>query len=71
MTCSYEPDGLGIKFGWGRDSPQLSRPARGPFQFPVKWVPGMLPKTCEIKCRIAMAKAAFNKNRTLFTSTSL
>jgi len=26
--------------------------------------------TCEIKCRIAMAKAAFNKKRTLFTSTS-
>jgi len=25
--------------------------------------------TCEIKCRIAMAKAAFNKRRTLFTST--
>jgi len=25
--------------------------------------------TCEIKCRIAMAKAAFNKNRTLLTST--
>jgi hypothetical protein len=25
--------------------------------------------TCEIKCRIAMAKAALNKNRTLFTST--
>ena len=25
--------------------------------------------TCEIKCRIAMAKAAFNKNRALFTST--
>jgi hypothetical protein len=24
--------------------------------------------TCEIKCRIAMAKAAFNKKRTLFTS---
>jgi len=24
---------------------------------------------CEIKCRIAMAKAAFNKERTLFTST--
>jgi hypothetical protein len=24
---------------------------------------------CEIKCRIAMAKAAFNKKRTLFTST--
>jgi hypothetical protein len=25
--------------------------------------------TCEIKCRIAMLKAAFNKKRTLFTST--
>ena len=25
--------------------------------------------TCENKCRIAMAKAAFNKKRTLFTST--
>jgi hypothetical protein len=25
--------------------------------------------TCEIKCRIAMAKAAFNKNRIPFTST--
>jgi len=25
--------------------------------------------TCEIKCRIAMTKAAFNKKRTLFTST--
>jgi len=24
--------------------------------------------TCEIKCRIAIAKAAFNKKRTLFTS---
>ena len=25
--------------------------------------------TCEIKCRIAMAKVAFNKKRALFTST--
>jgi hypothetical protein len=25
--------------------------------------------TCEIKCRIAMAKAAFNKKRTLFSTT--
>jgi len=25
--------------------------------------------TCEIKCKIAMAKAAFNKKRALFTST--
>jgi hypothetical protein len=26
-------------------------------------------RTCEIKCRIAMAKAAFNKKRALLTST--
>jgi hypothetical protein len=26
-------------------------------------------KTCEITCRIAIAKATFNKKRTLFTST--
>ena len=26
-------------------------------------------RTCEIKCRIAMAKAAFNKKRAVFTST--
>ena len=25
-------------------------------------------RTCEIKCRIAMAKTAFNKKRTVFTS---
>jgi hypothetical protein len=26
-------------------------------------------RICEIKCRIAVAQAAFNKNRALFTST--
>jgi hypothetical protein len=26
-------------------------------------------RTCEIKCKNAMAKAAFNKKRTLFTNT--
>jgi len=25
--------------------------------------------TCEVKCRIAMAKSAFNKKKALFTST--
>jgi hypothetical protein len=29
----------------------------------------IIDKTCKIKCRIAMAKAAFNKKRTFFTST--
>ena len=32
----------------------------------LKWY---LKETCEIKCRTAMAKAAFNKKRALFTST--
>jgi hypothetical protein len=27
--------------------------------------------TCEIKCRIAMAKAAFNKKRALFTGVGI
>jgi len=39
----------------------------------VKYLGGILTNdgrcTCEIKCGIAMAKAAFNKKRALFTST--
>jgi hypothetical protein len=34
-----------------------------------RFFPILIKCTCEIKCRIAMAKAAFNKKRTLFTST--
>ena len=29
-----------IESRWGRDFPQLSRPALGPNQSPVQWVPG-------------------------------
>jgi hypothetical protein len=40
---------------------------------PFKYLVGILTNdgrcTCEIICRIAMAKAAFNKKRALFTST--
>ena len=48
------------KIVWSHPSTQLSL---GYTQFLYKYI-----RYCEIKSRIAMAKAAFNKKKTLFTS---
>ena len=50
------------------DRPKSSREC-GIFKYLVSILTNDGRCTCEIKCRISMAKAAFNKKRTLFTST--
>jgi len=37
-ATDYGLDSAGIEFRWGRDFPQLFRPALGPTQPPVQWV---------------------------------
>ena len=41
IATRYRLDSPGIEFRWGRDFPHPSRPALGPTQPPVQWVPGL------------------------------
>jgi hypothetical protein len=41
IATGYGLDGPGIESWWGRDFSHPSRPARGPNQPPIHWVPGL------------------------------
>ena len=43
IATRYGLDGPGIESRWRRDFPHPPRPALGPTQPPVQWVPGLFP----------------------------
>ena len=43
IATRYGMEGAGIESRWGRDFPHQSRPALGPTQSPIQWVPGLFP----------------------------
>jgi len=43
IATRYGLDGPGIESRWRRDFPHPSRPALGPTQPPIQWVPGLFP----------------------------